>query len=61
MRFDDFINEVYLAGWRPIGDAQHAPIRKVWVKLFPVIAALEDELSDGVEPLHELLKRKEPT
>ena len=28
--------------------------------MFPVIAALEDELSDGVEPLQELLKRAMP-
>lgn len=44
MRFQEFIDELYKAGWKSPCDAQHHNIEKLWRKLFPVIAQLEDEL-----------------
>jgi hypothetical protein len=44
MRFYDFVEALLKAGWRPMLDAQHTEVRKLWKDLFPVIAALEDEL-----------------
>ena len=43
MKFDDFVKALEDAGWRPIGDAQHTEIEKLWRKLWQVIAELEDE------------------
>jgi len=44
MKFDDFIKELQDAGWKNTGDAQYDQINKMWRKLFPVIAELEDKV-----------------
>ena len=46
MRFDDFVDEIRAAGWKNLNDAQHTGIRKVWEKLFPVIAEMENEIEE---------------
>jgi hypothetical protein len=43
MRFKDFVAALQEAGWKPTNDAQHTEIEKLWRKLWPVIAELEDE------------------
>ena len=44
MRLEDFIKELYDAGWHAVADAQHDRIKDVHKKLFPVIAELEGEV-----------------
>ena len=46
MRYDLFVEALIKAGWRPVLDAQHTEIRKLWEELFPVIAELEDYIAD---------------
>ena len=46
MRFEDFVDALWQAGWRPMADAQHTEVRKLWEELFPVIAELENELEN---------------
>ena len=43
MKFDDFVNALYDAGWKSPCDAQHLRIKELWRKLWPVIADLEAE------------------
>ena len=43
MKFDDFVNALYDAGWGSSSDAQHSRIKELWRKLWPVIADLEEE------------------
>jgi hypothetical protein len=49
MRFTDFVDAVYASGWRDTCDAQHSGLRELWVKLFPVVAELEQELRDKLD------------
>ena len=44
MKFDDFIKALQDAGWKNTGDAQYSEIKKLWRKMFPVIAELEDKV-----------------
>jgi hypothetical protein len=44
MRFADFIDALIKSGWRAELDAQHTGVYKLWKKMFPVIAELEDEI-----------------
>ena len=46
MKFEDFLKALEDAGWDPRADAQHTRIFAMWRKLFPVIAELEEEVSD---------------
>lgn len=46
MRLTDFIDALHAAGWRSPLDAQHTEIEKLWRKLFPVIAELEDQIHE---------------
>lgn len=46
MKFNDFVDALYAAGWKSPNDAQHTYIEEFWRKLFPVVAELEDELHD---------------
>ena len=47
MRFDDFVEALLAAGWRPTLDAQHTQIKALWERMFPVLAAVESELFDA--------------
>ena len=51
MRKEEFIKELYAAGWVANCDAQHSEIEKLWRKLFPVVADLEDELTGVIKIL----------
>ena len=53
MRKDDFIEALEAAGWRPVLDAQHTEIEKLWRQLFPVVAGLEDELNDVISAVNQ--------
>lgn len=44
MKFNDFIEKLYSAGWADNTDAQHSNIEKLWREMYPVVAELEDEL-----------------
>jgi len=44
MRFDDFIKELELSGWSATSDAQHYNIKKLWIKMYPIISELENEV-----------------
>ena len=44
MRFDDFVKALQEAGWRDTADAQHTEIKKLWERMFPVLALVEEEL-----------------
>lgn len=46
MRFNDFVDALFKAGWRDDCDAQHTEVRKLWKRLFPTVAELEDELDE---------------
>lgn len=52
MKFQDFLKALQDAGWDATADAQHTRIFAMWEKLFPVIAELEEDVSD--------LERAEP-
>ena len=47
MRFDDFVKALQEAGWRPTLDAQHTEIKRLWEKMFPVLAQVEAELFEA--------------
>lgn len=47
MRFDDFVNALIDAGWRPLHDAQYTEIKKLWEKMFPALAQVEKELFEA--------------
>ena len=47
MRRQEFIDALYEAGWRAPLDAQHTEIKKLFARLFPTVAALEDEIDDA--------------
>lgn len=53
MRLDDFINDLYLAGWKPDNDAQWHGVAAFHKKLFPVIAELEETIKDLENELFE--------
>lgn len=56
MKQQDFIDAIYLAGWRDNSDAQHKGIKALHRKLFPVVAALEDELDDIIYTVNQFNK-----
>ena len=49
MRLDDFIQELYDAGWQNTCDGQHTSIKQLHKKLFPLVHQLERELRDTEE------------
>jgi len=51
MKRREFIDAVYAAGWRNVQDAQHSDIGKLWEKLFPTVALMEQELEEVLEEL----------
>ena len=62
MKLDDFVSALEDAGWRNSCDAQHDGIRALHLKLFPVIADLEEALIDSnsaLKRMAERLSRKE--
>lgn len=44
MEFEEFVKALHQHGWGQVSDAQHTEIRKLWEKMFPVIAKLSDEV-----------------
>lgn len=59
MRFNEFIDALYAAGWRCPLDAQHTEIRKLYEKLFPTVAVLENLLYDAEHEAANQRKRDE--
>ena len=59
MRFKDFIIALDDAGWQGVADAQHSKIEALHRKMFPVIAELENELSDLSYEHMEIMERCE--
>lgn len=59
MRFNDFTDALYAAGWEAPNDAQHRQIKELWRNLFPVVAELEDELHDAETEAKNRRKRDE--
>jgi len=53
MKLEDFIDALNEAGWQATTDAQHEKIEKLWRKLFPLAAELEDDIQILVERLRE--------
>ena len=53
MKFSDFVDALYSAGWRAPCDAQHTEIKKLWRNLFPSVAEIEDELEEARAALKE--------
>ena len=47
MRFDDFVRALVESGWRDTNDAQHTNIKKLWEKMYPVLAQVEQELFEA--------------
>lgn len=60
MRFDDFVEALYTAGWLSTGDAQHTRIKELWKTLYPVVAELEDEVQELEADLHEYVANQPP-
>ena len=54
MKLEDFIDDLYKAGWQAVGDAQHANIEKLWRELFPCVAQLSDELQEAEGELEQI-------
>jgi len=57
MKFDDFLDTLYEAGWRNTSDAQYTNIRVAWEKMFPVHAELsrvKDELGQAEDVLMKI-------
>jgi hypothetical protein len=46
MKFEDFIKSIEDAGWQATCDAQHSNIENIWRTMFPVVAALQDEVDE---------------
>ena len=42
MRYSDFEDALKKAGWQATLDAQHAGLRQLWEKAFPLHAKIED-------------------
>ena len=53
MKRQEFINELYKAGWECSSDAQWEGAKALHRKLFPTVAALEDERRELVEDAHQ--------
>jgi cell shape-determining protein MreC len=56
MRFDKFVDSLLEAGWLSSNDAQHTQIRKLWKKMYPTVAELEDELEESENENRKLRK-----
>jgi hypothetical protein len=57
MKFDDFVDSLYEAGWRNPNDAQCTNIRALWKKLFPAYAELDEmrqQLYKAEDVLHTI-------
>ena len=52
MKKQEFIDALYEAGWASPCDAQHENIIKLWRKMHPELAQLEDEMADAIEQAH---------
>lgn len=62
MKFDDFVDAIYNAGWRNPNDAQSTNIRVLWEKIFPAYVEIErlegqvKDLEDVVEMLDAMIE-----
>ena len=54
MKLEDFIEELYKAGWQSVADAQHTKIERLWRDMFPCVAKLSDELLDAESELEKI-------
>lgn len=52
MKKQEFIDALYEAGWSSPCDAQHENIGKLWRKMHPELAKMEDEMADAIEQAH---------
>jgi len=52
MKKQEFIDALIDAGWQSTNDAQWTEIEKLWRKLFPTVAALNDEMIEAVKDAH---------
>ena len=49
MKRQDFIDALYSAGWRANNDAQWSGAERLHAKIFPSVAAMEDEIIDAAQ------------
>ena len=59
MKFEDFVDAIIKAGWVGFNDAQHHNLEKLWRKLFPVVAELEEKMK-RLEADLETLEQENP-
>jgi hypothetical protein len=52
MKRQEFIDALYEAGWEASHDAQWSGAGKLWRKIYPSVAAIQDEMSDAIEAAH---------
>jgi len=60
MKKQDFIAELEKVGWIGRHDAQHTGIEKLWRKMFPVVAGLQDEVKDLEADISEYIDAQPP-
>jgi hypothetical protein len=60
MRFEDFLEALDKAGWGAVGDAQHSKIEKLWREMFPVVAAMHDEITELESDIKEYVDAQPP-
>ena len=57
MRFQEFIDALYDAGWVSKHDAQYSEIKKLHKKLFPAVSELELELKEIEDSCSDLIRK----
>lgn len=58
VRLENFIDELYKAGWQDTGDAKHVNIKYLHKQLFPVVAELEEEINELIEETYKTAYRE---
>lgn len=57
MKFDDFLDTLYEAGWHNTSDAQYTNIRAAWEKMFPIhaeLSGMQEQLGQAEDALMKI-------